>query len=467
MIEDVTAVHEGLAQDIIHRAFVKKRLHGIRVARLPPEAVLRTLQDLAGRLERGVAQIAEQPSVMLDRSARLARYRGGDRIDAAALSVVARDPETRTDRTGRITSLGKLRVRVPVVSEDLPEHRHIAEGIRQLARRGENLARHCERKAELVQQEESRWGKTRGRVASVFDQHYLPRIAFLEDLAGQARRLADRFQDMLRRHAFLRIAGQPRTPFGPTPTFLGRTAYREVYRTLLKAQQPLGVLADGDTVRIAYRNLATLYEYWCFLQTVGCLRQRFGAPGPWTDLALVDENYRPDLAPGQEFHFLVDNDLTLVATYEPEIRPWRIALERGDHHGASLTRDPVRPDITLELRREGGGSAILVLDAKSTDCFTSDKFQDVTDYGRQVFDLRTWRQPVRQVFFLHRDRQRKDHPATNVPHYLEGRQVAPEVAVFGAVACIPEQAQKIPPALALVIDRFLETYAGRESEREG
>src|SRR5262249_42185408 len=106
MIEDVTAVHEGLAQDIIHRPFVKKRLHGTREARLPPEAVLKTLQDLAGRLERVVAQIAEQPSVMLDRSARVARYRGGDRIDAAALSVVARDPETRTDRTGRITSLG-------------------------------------------------------------------------------------------------------------------------------------------------------------------------------------------------------------------------------------------------------------------------------------------------------------------------------------------------------------------------
>jgi hypothetical protein len=62
------------------------------------------------------------------------------------------------------------------------------------------------------------------------------------------------------------------------------------------------------------------------------------------------------------------------------------------------------------------------------------------------------------VFLLHRDRQRKDHPVTNVPQYLEGRQVSPDVAIFGAVGCVPEEAQKIPPSLANVIDRFLVTY---------
>jgi hypothetical protein len=202
---------------------------------------------------------------------------------------------------------------------------------------------------------------------------------------------------------------------------------------LLRARQPLGVLVDGDAVRIAYRNLATLYEYWCFLQTVAYLRLRFGLPGSWTDLALVDAHCRPDLAPGQEFCFPAGKDLTLVAVFEPEIRPWRTALARGDRYGVSLTKDPVRPDITLELRSGSGLAEMLVLDAKSTDRFTFEKFQSVTDYARLIFDPRSWRQPIRQVFLLHRDRQRRDHPVTNVPHYLEGRQVTPEV-VYSALS---------------------------------
>jgi hypothetical protein len=460
MIEEVAAIHEGLAQDIIHRAFLKKRLQAGPVERLPPEAVLHTLQDLWGRLEKAVADIARQPSVMLDRSSRLARYRGGDRVDAAALSSVARDPQnTRRDAAGRVTALGKVRTRVPVVSDDLPEHRHIADGIRQLARRAEKLARHCERKAELINREKERWGQTRGRDVSVFEQHYLPRVAALEKVIGEARRLGEFFGELVHRHAFLRNAGPPRTVLGPTPIFLGRTAYREVYRTLMRAQRPLGVLVDGDTVRLAYRNLATLYEYWCFLQTITYLRQRLGAPGPWTSLGLVDENYRPDLASGQEFHWVLDPDRSVVATYEPEIRPWRTALQHGDRYGACLTRDPLRPDITIEIRSRAEPGVMLVLDAKSTDHFTFDKFRDVADYARQVFEPRSWRQPVRQVFLLHRDRQRVNQPVTNVPHYLEGRQVEPDVALFGAVACLPEQVHHIPEALANVIDRFLETHS--------
>src|SRR5262245_46124516 len=80
------------------------------------------------------------------------------------------------------------------------------------------------------------------------------------------------------------------------------------------------------------------------------------------------------------------------------------------------------------------------------------------DYARQVFEPRTWRQPVRQVFLLHRDRRAT--PLTNLPRYLQGQALEPDVVILGAVPCVPEQVNTIPDALARVLDRFLETYAG-------
>lgn len=456
MIEDVTAIHEGLAQDLINRAFLRRGLQGGTVSRLHPEAVLSVLHALSNRLEKALARIARQPSMLLERNARLARYRGGDRLDATALAYAARDPQTRIDCGGRVKALGRLRVRAPALSGDLPEHRHIAEGLRRLSRRAEQLARHCERAAELLSREEERWGRAKGGQLSVFAQHFLPRVQVLEDLAWKARRLGKSFEELLRAHDFLRAAGTPHTALAPTPTFLGRLPYREVYRALVRAQQPLGALVEGEEVRIAYRNLATLYEYWCFLRVFTYLRERLGVSAPWADLSLVDENYRPDLAPGQEFSFALGNGLSVVVAYEPEIRPWQSALRRGDRFGASLTREALRPDIALEIRSATETVAMLVLDAKSTDLFEFDIYRTMTDYARQVFDPRTWSQPIRQVFLLHRDR--KHEPICNVPGYVQGRPIEPEVTVLGAVPCVPEQVNCMPRELAEVIDRFLEMY---------
>ncbi|HZT80567.1 MAG TPA: DUF2357 domain-containing protein, partial [Gemmataceae bacterium] len=235
MMEEVAEVHEGLAHDMVSRAFMRKQLRGAEVSRLHPEAVLKELLTIYGRMEAAVAQIARQPSVMLDRSARLARYRGGDRLDARAAAHAARDPGTRFGG-GRVASLGRVRVRVPALTEDLPEHRHIAEGIRRLADRARGLARHCERSADLLRQEEAHWGGTRPGAVSVFEQRDLPRVAALDTLAGQARGLADAFTDLWQRHRFLREAGPPRTALAPTPAFLGRAAYRAAYRLLVQAR---------------------------------------------------------------------------------------------------------------------------------------------------------------------------------------------------------------------------------------
>jgi hypothetical protein len=458
MIEDLAAVHHGLAQDVVGRSMLRGNLLGGSVALLYPEALVNQLERIGSRLAHSLALIARQPSVVLDRIMRQGPYRGGARVDARSVASAARDPRTRIGAGGRLVALGSITLRGTAVSEDLPEHRHIGDGLRRLAARAESLAAHCDRAGDLLQAEEARWGSPAPGRQSVFEQRDLPRLQALRELAGRARSLGAVFRSLLEQHHFLAEAGPPRTPFGPTPAFLGRAAYREVYRALLEARKILGILIDADEIRLPRRNLADLYEYWCFLRTVSHLRDRFGTAGARLSFSLIDDIYRPELAPGQEFRFSLGGGATIVATYQPEFHPWREARMRGDRYGASLTGNPLRPDILIAVELPHRPPALLVLDAKSTDAFTAIRLRDMADYARQVFELGTGRQPIRQVFALHRDREART--LSNLPGYLRGRRIDRHAMVLGAVPCVPDRVGHTPPHLALIIDRFLEVNAG-------
>jgi hypothetical protein len=458
MIEDLGAVHRGLAQDVVGRSMLRGSFVRGPVALLYPEVLVAQLEALLPRLEHSLELISRQPSVVLDRTRRGERYRGGARIDARSAATAARDPRTQQDGRGRLVSVGKLLLHGIVVSEDLPEHRHIAEALRRMALRADALAAHCDRAGDLLQAEQARWGQARlGRI-SVFEQRDLPRLQALRELASRARTLAESFHRLLTQHRFLAQASPPRTPFGPTPAFLGRAAYRAVYRVLLESRQWLGVLVDAEEARLYHRNLATLYEYWCFLRTVAYLRERFGSPETRQSFSLIDDIYRPELAPCQEFRFAIGREMIVVATYQPEFYPWREARTRGERYGASLTAYPLRPDITLEVTRPERPPVLLVLDAKSTDAFSAVKLRDMADYSRQIIELETHRQPVRQVFLLHRDRE--TGTLCNLPGYLRSRQIDGQAMILGAVPCVPDCVGQTPPQLGLVIDRFLQVYAG-------
>src|SRR5262249_13863303 len=145
----------------------------------------------------------------------------------------------------------------------------------------------------------------------------------------------------------------------------------------------------------------------------------------------------------------------------PEFYPWREARMRGDRYGASLTGNPLRPDILVEVQLPHRPPTLLILDAKSTDAFSAVKLRDMADYARQVFELSTGRQPIRQVFALHRGRE--ERTLSNLPGYLRGRRIDRQAMVLGAAPCVPDRVGHTPPHLALIIDRFLEVYAGVET----
>lgn len=456
MIEDAAQVHEGLAHDVLSRAKYRRGVGRQAIARLDPAGTLQELQRIGNRLAGALRNIARQPCTALDRSITFGHYRGGDRVDSATLASMARDGATRVSAAGQAIALGKVVLRRTTLSEDLPEHRHIAETIRSLAQRSLAVGRYCRQAAELLRAEELQWGSRRDTEPSVFMQRDLPRVEVLEELAADAQRIAARLQQLVQSHHFLATAGPPRTVFGPTPVFLGRPAYREVYRLLLEAMTSLGLLVDHTSIRLAYRNLATLYEYWCYLRTVRYLREKFGPSKSRGSFTVIDEIYRPELAPGQQYRFEAGDELAVIVTYGPTFLPWKLARTRCRNFGATLTREPLRPDITLEIRRRGRLPVMMVLDAKSTEHFTPARFREMSDYSRQIVDPRTGYQPVKQVFLLHRDRS--GHPVSNIPGYLSGQSIAPDTVVLGAVPCIPEYVNAATLGLHLVIERFLRTY---------
>jgi hypothetical protein len=456
MIEDAARVHEGLAHDVLGRGKHQRGLSRRAISRLDPAGTLKHLERIGNRLTAALRNIARQPSTALDRSITVARYRGGDRVDSNTIRSMARDPATRVAASGRALALGKVAVRRSSLSEDLPEHRHIAETIRNLAQRALAVGRYCRQAADLIRAQEIDRSVEQEGETSVYAQRDLPRVETFEELEAEAHRLAGRFQEIVRSHRFLDRAGPPRTAFGPTPVFLGRPAYREVYRLLLDAVTPLGLLVDGNSIRLAYRNLATLYEYWCYLRTVGCLREKYGTSKSRGSFTVIDEIYRPELTPGQQFRFEAGAEVTVVATYVPTFLPWKAAQARCKDFGATLTREPLRPDITIEVRRRGRVPVMMVLDAKSTEHFTPARFREMSDYARQIVDPRTGYQPVKQVFLLHRDRSSR--PLANIPGYLAGRSIAPDTQVLGAVPCIPEYVNTATQGLQRILDRFLKTY---------
>ena len=116
------------------------------------------------------------------------------------------------------------------------------------------------------------------------------------------------------------------------------------------------------------------------------------------------------------------------AIVPPRGAPWHFALGvQGPEYLLSATG----PEQTIAPGATGEFDVALFAGPKLQGQLeaTSPELGRVTDYGRLVFDPRTGRQPVRQVFLLHRDR--RSRPVTNIPHYLQGRPLDPGARVYG------------------------------------
>jgi hypothetical protein len=454
MLEDLVQVHAGLARDVVSRTVVRRSTFaGDAVRELQPEPMIGQLREGYQVLREALATISQHPGSALQTVTHPASYRSGDRPAAAALYGLLRSPGTVMAADGTPVRLGKAVLRRPLMSTDLEEHRHISVRLRALARLAETVATHCDQTAALLRHERGRWGSSaRDDRTSVFQTTYVPRIELLDRLAGEARDLSAQFRMLRSKYPFLRDARPPHGVLAPTPLFMSRVGYREAYSVLRRSAAISGLLVDSDSIKLHYRSLASMFEYWCFVKTINWLRERYGAPEPRDSFSVVGGIYRPTLEPGQFFEFRVDDTHALRVTYEPSILPWRQARSEGQRYGATLTANPLRPDIFVEFLHGDLVVAAMVMDAKATSRFTMQKIREMSDYARQIFEIPSGRQPVRRVFVLHRD------PDVDYLSNLPPRrptQLPATVEVIGAAACVPEKVNTVPPHIGRLLRSFI------------
>lgn len=454
MAEDLVQVHAGLARDVVSRSVVRQStLESAAVRELQPEPMIAQLREAYEVLRDALATINRHPGSTLQTVVQPAPCRPAERLSPGALQALLRSPGTVLSAEGLPVCLGRAMLRRPVMATDLEEHRHIGARLSSLARLADTVAAHCEQTAALLRHERSRWGDSpREGQLSVFQTTYLPRIELLERLHAEARGLATRFRGLRSKYPFLCRAGPPRGPLAATALFTGRVGYREAYSVLRRSAAISGLLVDSESIRLHYRSLASMFEYWCFVKTINWLRERYGAPEPRDSFSVVGGIYRPTLEPGQFFLFRLDDTHTLRVTYEPSILPWRQARAEGHRFGATLTANPLRPDILVELLHGAHVVAAMVLDAKATTRFSVQKIREMSDYARQIFEIPSGRQPVRRVFILHRDAE-CDYLSNLPPRRLA--QLPPSVAIFGAVACVPEKVNAVPPHIGRLLRSFI------------
>ncbi len=465
MADDLVQVHAGLARDVVSRSVVRRdTFEGAAVRDLQPEPMVAQLREAYEVLRAALGTINRRQGRALQVVVTAEPFRAGERLSAGTLQRALYSPGTVLTPQGMPLRLGAVPRRRLVLAgdADLEEHRQIAARLKALARLAESVAMHCEQTAALLRHERSRWGDSpRGDHVSVFQTTYAPRLELLERLRDEARALAAGFRALRDRYPFLRRAGPPHGRPGPTPLFTGRAGYREAYSVIGRAAALSGLLVDSDSIRLHYRSLASMFEYWCFVKTVHWLRERYGAPEPRDRFRVVGGIYRPALEPGQFFLFRLDDQHTLRVTYEPSILPWRQAYAEGHRYGATLTANPLRPDILVEILRGPRVVAAMVLDAKATTRFSLQKIREMSDYARQIFEIPSGRQPVRRVFILHRDPEWEY--LSNLPPRGTGPR-PPTTDVFGAAACVPEKVDCIPPQIGRLLRSFIRACLAWPSE---
>jgi len=139
------------------------------------------------------------------------------------------------------------------------------------------------------------------------------------------------------------------------PVLLRQPGYREVLRVfaLAEGSMHLDAEVEDDIFAATQRNIATLYEYWCFLVLVGCLNDLCGGP--------PEGNLFTPSAAGLSLVLKSDSRSLLTWTHERAGRRLAVDLwfnqsfQRSDDDAEiSSWASAIRPDASLRVRPLSG-----------------------------------------------------------------------------------------------------------------
>ena len=316
MRDEIETALSGLATRYLGAATIRARERGAAPAR---PIWLTRLRDALPALESALETVAQRPRETIRRAPGLVRAERVTRPDAAVLRAVVRG----AGQPGEDAASGRRLLARPVHRTlDTPEHRWLRQRVEGAALR---LAR--------IRWEEAQAHPSRRR----------PRV--LAELDGLARGL----RRLLRLPPLAEADGRP----PPTLPLALHTApgYAEARAALRRLDLGLA-LGEGDR-EIVPRDLAGLYEVWCYLTVASVLADRLGQPLPAeTFFTATARGVRLRLRRGRRHALrLRAPGLAVRLAYEPRFP-------------ASPGLLAQRPDLLLTVERAGVPPRLAVLDAK-------------------------------------------------------------------------------------------------------
>lgn len=324
LLAEVQRVLTGLALEYLRATFQT----GLRDQSPRPTELewLVVLQSVVGDLENALRFIAARPVRGLTREPRRVHAARIRRVDSAVRAAVRRGHGSGPwlPREGRPPIRSQLEEHRARPTLDTPEHRWLAEQVRQCRRRIGQLLR-----GELARAPSERQRRTVREL-----QALEARIARLLDLEPLA-------------------AAQAPPPSGfASLQLIGAPGYREAYRQCMALT--LGLRIEGGPFQLSVKDLSELYEYWCYLAVLGILSEETGARIDPARLVKVQRNgLHVVLRRGHPVTVVFDQtaDRRIEVTYNRE-------FPRGDLMIAQ------RPDILITFLDGHWPAMHLVLDAK-------------------------------------------------------------------------------------------------------
>ncbi len=321
-------------------------------SRSAPEQALMTLESSLGAVASAIPWIARNPIVRKRERATAIPSRTGptSATDARWITRHPQQTQRARQRGAEVAISRELRL-----DADTAENQGVMGLLRKMQALAEGLSALLATERQRIEQSRAAREAFVTRHGNLFQELDQPRLEAIRQRTERLQALHRQLSALpsrMRLPPGLRSAAFMRTP--KVETHPGYWRLFQVWQQLreLEAGEPPPGVAPID-------SLDRLYELWCALTLREAL-QLWAGKKEGTCLALHEDHWFADLAPGTELVRFVHGDRSAHLIYEP-------AYAYGDHDaevGKLVRGNPWRPDLVIELRDAGVLVELHVLDAK-------------------------------------------------------------------------------------------------------
>lgn len=325
LLDGVSGLSRQLVLEYLRATYLGGRAEVARTSH--PLEWLLLLREEVEHLERALDQVAAQPHVQLVRERQM---RAPERIKRPSSSVRRALVRSQGEGPWVRSALGsrhrsRLPAEVPQETLDTPEHRWLAAQLRGAVTSLAELRRH---------------------VLSRSDAGTISKRASAIDV--ELRGMEERLSPFLQRSPLAEALNMTEGAFSSL-ALLGRPGYREAYQSLMRLRMSTHV--GGEALQLPIRDLADLYEIWCFVAVVALVAEVLGVTVDARQLVKIEDNgIHLRLLPGKASEVSLNHSGGTV----------RVAYNRQYR---SLTGSQ-RPDIVVQVERPGEAPMVLLCDAK-------------------------------------------------------------------------------------------------------